>query len=153
MVLAKLIKPIMALALFASGPVAAQDGEPIVVTAPSRDDGALRRQVSQFSRKIADTVGQEQFARRGVSYCPRIIGLPAPYDRPSHGRRHAMSWKLPQPPHERFGLHLRVASRISLSSSPRIRATCFGEFGKATQSSSWRSRAMQKRVNFMRKCR
>lgn len=81
MVLAKLIKPIMALALFASGPVAAQDGEPIVVTAPSRDDGALRRQVSQFSRKIADTVGQEQFARRGVSYCPRIIGLPAPYDR------------------------------------------------------------------------
>ena len=66
--------------LFASGPLAAAEaGEAIVVTAPARSDGLLRQQVSQFARQVAETTGQEQFARRSTTYCPRIIGLPDPY--------------------------------------------------------------------------
>jgi len=62
-----------------SGLTAAEEGDPITVTAPARSDGLLRRQVSQFSRRIAERTGQEQFARRSATYCPRIIGLPDPF--------------------------------------------------------------------------
>jgi len=53
----------------------------IIVSAPSRGHDALKRQAAQFSRKVAETGSQEQFARRGNTYCPRVIGLPAPHDR------------------------------------------------------------------------
>ncbi|MEY4055459.1 MAG: hypothetical protein RL519_794 [Pseudomonadota bacterium] len=72
---------LLVLLLLVSGPIAAEEGEPITVTAPARSDGLLRRQVSQFSRQIADTTGQEQFARRGSTYCPKVIGLPEPFSK------------------------------------------------------------------------
>ena len=72
---------LFALMLFISGPVVADEGDPIIVSAPSRSEGTLKQQVSQFSRQVADITGQEQFARRGSTYCPRIIGLPDPYHR------------------------------------------------------------------------
>lgn len=67
--------------LSASSPGAAGETTEIVVSAPSRNQEVLKREVATFARRVADNSAQEQFARRGSSYCPRVIGLPAPYER------------------------------------------------------------------------
>lgn len=72
---------LLSLMYVACEPAVAQEADLIVVTAPSRSDGALKRQVAEFTQRVADNTGQAQFARRSGTYCPKIIGLPEPFTR------------------------------------------------------------------------
>lgn len=68
------------IAALLAAPLHAQPaGDEIVVTAPSKDPGELRRQVSTFTRTVSDISEGGQFARRNRPFCPAIIGLDPAY--------------------------------------------------------------------------
>lgn len=75
-----LLGPFIWLLLVVASPTEAADPDEIIVNAPSVDPAMLRKQVTEFSKAISDTAGQEQFSRREDAYCAKVMGLAPRYE-------------------------------------------------------------------------